>query len=113
LTIKLTAKEIESFCANTVKSFEAQIQTIDPTETERANLKLCGLQQQLQGLKWDTKKIARYFTDNALDGGADCPLKLIEKTMIDLKEMLDNVEYDISKNDPSSDDYFFHRATNF
>ena len=113
LSIKLSAQELESLCINTVRSFDAQIQTIDPLDTERARLKLCGLQHQLRALKWDAKKMARQLADNPLEKDSVLPLQKFEQTMIDLAETIDNVEYEINKNDPNREEYSLYRAMKF
>ena len=112
MKVNLTGKEVESFCINTIRSFETQFQTIDPLETERARLKLYGLRQQLRGLRWDAKDVVRQIAANPLDHDSIYPLQMLEQTMSALREALNSVEYDINKSDPNSVDYFFHRGVN-
>lgn len=109
---KLTGPEVESFCINTIKSFEMQFQTIDPLETNRARLKLYGLRQQLHALRWDAKDVVRQIAANPLEHESLYPLQVLEKTLAVLSEVLQGVEYDINKNDPKKGEYFFHRSMN-
>lgn len=107
---KLSDQEVVSFCNNMVQSFDSQFQTIDPLDTERARLKLYGLRQQLRAFKWEAKAIARKISATPTSLDTTSPLQMMVKTISSLCLDLDVVEYDINKNDPDHEEYFYHRT---
>lgn len=106
MDIQLSEKEIQSFCDNTILSFETQFQTIDPLDTERARLKLYGLRQQLHALRWVAKDFEKKIGARPLDYKSLYPLEVLELTLCKLGESLDIAELDIDRYDPSNDKFF-------